>query len=74
MLDPEVSLFAQNTKDRLRYCTNGAEAPTEHHKTGKGEGNPPGTDPEVAYTVTMQKSAEKVRQAVSTASKSGGCS
>ncbi|GHB55908.1 lipoprotein [Streptomyces viridiviolaceus] len=72
--DPEATLFAKKTKAQLRYCTDESEARTKNRKTGKVEANPPGTDPKVAYTVTMQKNAQGVWQAVSTSSKRGGCS
>ena len=74
VFDPEATLFAKKTKAQLRYCTDERRARTKNRKTGKVVGNPPGTDPEVFYTVTMQKSTQGVWQAVSTASKRGGCS
>ncbi|CAL9544046.1 hypothetical protein SUDANB176_04304 [Streptomyces sp. enrichment culture] len=74
VFDPEATLFAKKTKAQLRYCTDESEARTEHRRTGEEVGNPPGTDPEAAYTVTMQKSAQGVWQTVSTTSKRGGCS
>lgn len=72
--DPQATLFAKKTKAQLRYCTNESKAQTKHRKTGEVVGNPPGTDPQVAYVVTMQKSEQGVWQTVSTNSKRGGCS
>lgn len=74
VFEPEATLFAKETKAQLRYCTDESEARTKNRKTGKVEANPPGTDPKVAYTVTMQKNDQGVWQAVSTESKRGGCS
>ncbi|MER6837064.1 hypothetical protein ABT320_24350 [Streptomyces cellulosae] len=72
--DPEAELFAENAKAQLRYCTDESGARTKHRKTGKETGNPPGTEPNVAYTVTMTKNAQGVWQTVSTTSERGGCS
>lgn len=74
MFDPKVALFAENTKAQLSYCTDESKAATKNRETGKTESNPAGTDPEVFYTVTMQKSPQGVWQSVSTTSKRGGCS
>ncbi|MFI9603114.1 hypothetical protein ACIHCX_25260 [Streptomyces sp. NPDC052043] len=74
VFDPKVSLFAENTKAQLAYCTDETNARTKNRETGKVVGNPAGIDPKVAYTVTMQKNAQGVWQTVSTTSKRGGCS
>ncbi|MFF4760623.1 hypothetical protein [Streptomyces sp. NPDC001292] len=71
---PKVSLFAKNTKAQLAYCTDETNARTQNRETGKVVGNPVGSDPKVAYTVTMQKNGQGVWQTVSTTSKRGGCS
>ncbi|MEV0689540.1 hypothetical protein [Streptomyces sp. NPDC050388] len=73
VFDPKAALFAKKTKAQLRYCTNESKARTKNRETGKEVGNPAGTDPEVAYTVTMQKNDQGVWQTVSTTSKRGGC-
>ncbi|MFF7795357.1 hypothetical protein [Streptomyces sp. NPDC007991] len=74
VFDPQATLFAKKTKAQLRYCTDESNAQTKNRKTGKVVGNPAGTDPQVAYVVTMQKSEQGVWQTVSTNSKRGGCS
>lgn len=74
VFDPQATLFAKKTKAQLRYCTDESKARTKNRKTGEVVGNPPGTDPKVAYVVTMQKSEQGVWQTVSTNSKRGGCS
>ncbi|TLS41942.1 hypothetical protein FE633_33185 [Streptomyces montanus] len=74
VFDPKAELFAKNTKAQLSYCTDESKAATKRREGGKVVGNPQGTDPKVFYTVTMQKSRQGVWQAVSTASKRGGCS
>lgn len=74
VFDPQATLFAKKTKAQLRYCTDESKARTKNRKTGQVVGNPPGTDPQVAYVVTMQKSEQGVWQTVSTTSKRGGCS
>jgi hypothetical protein len=74
VFDPEATLFAEKTKAQLRYCTDESKAQTENRKTGDVVGTPPGTDPHVAYVVTMQKNEQGVWQTVSTNSNRGGCS
>ncbi|MFD7685299.1 hypothetical protein [Streptomyces sp. NPDC059781] len=74
VFDPKAELFARKTKAQLRYCTDESGARTKHRKTSEETGNPAGTAPEVAYTVTMQKNAQGVWQTVSTTSKRDGCS
>jgi hypothetical protein len=74
VFDPQATLFAKKTKAQLRYCTDESKAQTKNRKTGEVVGNPAGTDPQVAYVVTMQKSEQGVWQTVSTNSKRGGCS
>ncbi|MGX5213354.1 hypothetical protein ACWKT3_32475 [Streptomyces violaceus] len=74
VFDPQATLFAKKTKAQLRYCTDESKAQTKHRKTGEVVGTPPGTDPQVSYVVTMQKSEQGVWQTVSTNSKRGGCS
>jgi hypothetical protein len=74
VFDPQATLFAKKTKAQLRYCTDESKAQTKNRKTGEVVGNPAGTDPQVAYVVTMQKNEQGVWQTVSTNSKRGGCS
>ncbi|MGA5893839.1 hypothetical protein [Streptomyces venetus] len=74
VFDPQATLFAKKTKAQLRYCTDETKARTKNRETGKVVGNPAGTEPEVAYVVTMQKNQQGIWQTVSTNSKRGGCS
>jgi hypothetical protein len=72
--DPQAALFAEKTKAQLRYCTDESKAQTKNRETGEVVGTPRGTDPHVAYVVTMQKNDQGVWQTVSTNSDRGGCS
>ncbi|WP_098247442.1 hypothetical protein [Streptomyces formicae] len=72
---PKVTLLGdKKMKASLSYCTDESKAFSKDRKSGKTEGNPAGTAPEVFYTVTLYKSADGVWQTVSTHSKRGGCS
>ncbi|MDK1347444.1 hypothetical protein QNO09_29925 [Streptomyces sp. 378] len=74
VFDPQATLFARKTKAQLRYCTDESKAQTRNRETSEVVGTAPGTDPHVAYVVTMQKSERGVWQTVSTNSDRGGCS
>ncbi|WP_229871788.1 hypothetical protein [Streptomyces longisporoflavus] len=75
VFDPEVTLAGEKkSKATLTYCTDESKAYSKERKSGKTEGNPAGTAPEVFYTLTLAKNAEGVWQTVSTYSKRGGCS
>lgn len=75
VFDPKVTLLGEKKmKASLTYCTDESKAYSKERKSGKTEGNPAGTAPEVFYTVTMHKNAQGVWQTVSTHSKRGGCS
>ncbi|WP_328537300.1 hypothetical protein [Streptomyces sp. NBC_00344] len=75
VFDAKADLLGSNrTRATLSYCMDESKASSKNRKTGKTEGNPPGTDPEVFYTSTLQKSAKGVWQTVSVESKRGGCS
>ncbi|MEV8568643.1 hypothetical protein AB0436_24190 [Streptomyces sp. NPDC051322] len=72
--DAKATLLGSNkTRAMLSYCMDESKAYSKNRKTGKTEGNPAGTDPEVFYTSTLQKSDKGVWQTVSVDSKRGGC-
>jgi hypothetical protein len=72
--DPKVTVVSGGETAALSYCTDESKAYTKNRETGKEVGNPAGTDPEVAYSVTLRKSAQGVWQNDSVAAKRGGCS
>ncbi|NGO42804.1 hypothetical protein [Streptomyces ureilyticus] len=72
--DPKVSMADSGKAASLSYCTDESKAFTKNRKTGKEVGNPAGTDPEVAYTATLVKSAQGVWQNDSVTAQRGGCS
>ncbi|MGA5418303.1 hypothetical protein [Streptomyces pseudogriseolus] len=73
VFDPEVVLGSGGDNAVLNYCTDESKASTRNLKTGEVEGNPPGTDPEVFYSVSMTKNQQGVWQTVSVRSERGGC-
>ncbi|MFC9848345.1 hypothetical protein ACFWFF_00625 [Streptomyces sp. NPDC060223] len=72
--DPKVTLASGGETAALSYCTDESKAYTKNRETGKEVGNPAGTDPEVAYSVTLRRSDQGVWQNDSVAAKRGGCS
>ncbi|MFJ6084319.1 hypothetical protein ACIQI8_23240 [Streptomyces sp. NPDC092369] len=72
--DPKVTMASTGDGASLTYCTDESQAKTKNRKTGEVLGNPAGTDPEVAYVVSLAKSAQGVWQNTSVSSKRGGCS
>ncbi|MFF1698240.1 hypothetical protein ACFVXC_32240 [Streptomyces sp. NPDC058257] len=75
VFDPKVTFLGEKkAKASLTYCTDESKAYSKERKSGKTEGNPAGTAPEVFYTLTLHKNAQGVWQTVSTQSKRGGCS
>ncbi|MEV6792754.1 hypothetical protein AB0M87_12265 [Streptomyces sp. NPDC051320] len=74
VFDAKATLLGSNkSRATLSYCMDESKAYSKNRKTGKTEGNPAGTDPEVFYTATLQKSDKGVWQTVSVDSKRGGC-
>ncbi|MCI4141978.1 MULTISPECIES: hypothetical protein [Streptomyces] len=73
VFDPEVVLGSGGDNAVLNYCTDESKASTRNLKTGQVGGNPPGTDPEVFYSVSMTKNEQGVWQTVSVRSERGGC-
>ncbi|MFJ6306796.1 hypothetical protein [Streptomyces althioticus] len=73
VFDPEVVLGSGGGNAVLNYCTDESKASTKNLKTGEVQGNPPGTDPEVFYSVSMTKNEQGVWQTVSVRSERGGC-
>ncbi|MBJ6615317.1 hypothetical protein [Streptomyces sp. I4(2020)] len=71
--DPEVVLGSGGGNAVLNYCTDESKASTKNLKTGEVQGNPPGTAPEVFYSVSMTKNEQGVWQTVSVRSERGGC-
>lgn len=72
--DPKVTVVSGGETASLSYCTDESKAYTKNRETGKEVGNPAGTDPAVAYSVTLRKSAQGVWQNDSVTAKRGGCS
>ncbi|MFF9337252.1 hypothetical protein [Streptomyces albogriseolus] len=73
VFDPDVVLGSGGDNAVLNYCTDESKASTRNLKSGEVEGNPPGTDPEVFYSVSMAKNEQGVWQTVSVRSERGGC-
>ncbi|MFC9848344.1 hypothetical protein ACFWFF_00630 [Streptomyces sp. NPDC060223] len=71
--DPEVTLGSNKTSASLNYCTDESKAYSRDRGTGKVEGNPAGTDPEIFYVVSLAKNAQGIWQNVSTRSERGAC-
>jgi hypothetical protein len=72
--DPKVTLGSNKTSASLNYCTDESKAYSRNRETGKVEGNPAGTDPEIFYVVSLAKNAQGIWQNVSTRSERGACS
>lgn len=70
----KTTLGGNRTSASLSYCTDESKAYTKERKTGRVEGNPPGTDPAVFYVVSLAKNTQGVWQTVSVRSERGGCS
>lgn len=73
VFDPKVTMAKDKAAASLSYCTDESRASTRNRETGEVRGNPPGTDPEVLYVISMGKNAQGVWQAVSAHSDRGGC-
>lgn len=74
VFDSEVTLGDNKKAAVLAYCTDESKAYSKDRKTGKVEGNPAGTDPEVHYSISLAKNTAGVWQTVSARSERGGCS
>lgn len=74
VFDSEVTLGDNKKVAVLAYCTDESKAYSKDRKTGKVEGNPAGTDPEVHYSISLAKNTAGVWQTVSARSERGGCS
>ncbi|GAA2639490.1 hypothetical protein [Streptomyces vastus] len=72
--DPKVTMSDSKTAASLSYCTDESKAYSKNRKTGKVEGNPPGTDPEIFYIASLAKNKQGIWQNVSIRSERGGCS
>lgn len=74
VFDSEVTIGDNKRTAVLVYCTDESKAYSKDRKTGKVEGNPAGTDPEVHYAISLAKNTAGVWQTVSARSDRGGCS
>ncbi|MEV8594970.1 hypothetical protein [Streptomyces sp. NPDC052012] len=74
VFDPKVTVVGGGKTASLNYCTDESKAYTKNRETGKEVGNPPGKAPEVAYMVTLRRSAQGVWQTDSVTAQRGGCS
>ncbi|MFF7373788.1 hypothetical protein ACFY96_00790 [Streptomyces massasporeus] len=72
--DPEVVMAGNGKGAALTYCTDETDAKTRNRETGKVEGNPPGTDPYVRYSVSLVKNEQGVWQNSSVHSERRKCS
>lgn len=72
--DPKVTLARTGKGASLSYCTDESKAYTKNRKTGKKQGNPAGTNPDVRYVVSLAKSPRGVWQNAGVHAQRGGCS
>ncbi|MFF4401442.1 hypothetical protein [Streptomyces sp. NPDC001480] len=71
---PKVTLARTGRGASLSYCTDESKAYTKNRKTGKVQGNPAGTNPNVRYVVSLAKNPQGVWQNAGLHSERGGCS